>query len=74
MSDPVVTEANSLLEWLNGWGDAPNWSDSTGMTVPVVKASLRRVLERVVAGGIPGCVHCGGSGRCLHCNVASQAR
>lgn len=67
-------EATSLLEWLSGWGDGPNWSDASGATVPVVKESLRRVLEYVVHGGTPGCVHCGGTGRCTHCDDTSIAR
>jgi hypothetical protein len=69
----VKAEARSLLEWLDGWGDGPNWSDASGATVPVVKASLRRVLEHVNRTGIPGCVYCDGSGVCLHCDVASKA-
>jgi hypothetical protein len=73
MANDVKTEARSLLEWLAGWGDGPNWSDASGATVPVVKESLRRVLEHVVSEGIPGCVHCNGSGRCSHCDVASKA-
>ena len=71
----MKTEARSLLEWLDGWGDGPNWSDASGATVPVVKASLRRVLEYVLLEhGIPGCVHCDGTGRCSHCDRASVAR
>jgi hypothetical protein len=62
----VKTEARSLLEWLNGWGDGPNWSDASGATVPVVKASLRRVLEYVLQedGGRPTCSVCGETATC----------
>ena len=49
MAGDVKSEARSLLEWLSGWGDGPNWSDASGATVPVVKESLRRVLEHVVS-------------------------
>ena len=49
MSEDLVNEAKSLLTWLDGWGDGPNWSDASGATVPVVKASLRRVLDYVIA-------------------------
>jgi hypothetical protein len=69
----VKTEARSLLEWLSGWGDGPNWSDTSGATVPIVKESLRRVLTYVMSEGIPGCAHCDGSGRCTHCDIVSRA-
>jgi hypothetical protein len=34
----------SMKEWLLSWGDGPNWSDPTGVTVPVAKESLRELL------------------------------
>jgi hypothetical protein len=34
----------SMKEWLDSWGDGGNWSDSTGMTVPVTKESLRALI------------------------------
>ena len=35
---------DSMKEWLEHWGDGPNWSDTTGATVPVTKESLRVLL------------------------------
>lgn len=43
----IREEARSLLQWLDSWGEGPNWSDPNGATVPVTKASLRRILEDV---------------------------
>lgn len=70
MAGDVKSEARSLLEWLGGWGDGPNWSDASGATVPVVKESLRRVLEHVVSDSKCMPAGRGGSGRCTHCDVA----
>jgi hypothetical protein len=35
----------SMKEWLDAWGEGPNWSDETGATVPVTKESLVRLLN-----------------------------
>lgn len=40
----IDTEIRSLKEWLAHWGDGPNWTDVSGATVPVVKASLARLI------------------------------
>jgi len=37
--------AKSLREWLSSWGAGPNWSDASGETVPIVKASLLTLLH-----------------------------
>lgn len=34
----------SMKEWLASWGDGPNWSDATGLTVPVTKESLAKLI------------------------------
>jgi hypothetical protein len=35
----------SMKEWLDAWGEGPNWSDKTGATVPVTKEALARLLS-----------------------------
>jgi hypothetical protein len=35
---------DSMKEWLASWGDGPNWSDSTGVTIPITKESLRQLI------------------------------
>lgn len=35
---------DSMNEWLSSWGDGPNWSDQTGVTVPVAKDTLRKLI------------------------------
>ena len=38
-------ELKSLREWLEHWGEGPNWSDPKGMTVPIAKVTLRQLLD-----------------------------
>ncbi len=40
-------EIVSLREWLDQWGDGPNWSDPTGQSVPMQKSQLRRLLDHI---------------------------
>jgi hypothetical protein len=41
----TAAEIQSMREWLDSWGDGPNWSDSSGETVPIAKADLARLLD-----------------------------
>lgn len=46
-------EVQTMREWLAHWRDSPNWSDSSGQTVPVARATLAHMLddaERMRAG------------------------
>ena len=38
---------DSLREWLNAWGPegAANWSDPTGFSIPITKATLTKLLD-----------------------------
>lgn len=36
---------SSLREWLASWGDGPNWSDPSGLTVPITKMSLEHLFS-----------------------------
>ena len=37
-------EVDSMREWLDSWGDGPNWSDASGATIPITKSALKRLL------------------------------
>ena len=39
---------DSMKEWLDHWGDGPSWSDANGVTVPVVKTDLRKLIDDAV--------------------------
>jgi hypothetical protein len=41
----TAAEIQSMREWLDSWGDGPNWSDPKGETVPIAKADLARLLD-----------------------------
>ena len=41
--------AKSIQEWLDSWGDGPNWSDTTGVTVPMAKSTLSDLLHQLAA-------------------------
>lgn len=34
----------SMKEWVNSWGDGPNWSDVTGTTIPTCKTLLLEMI------------------------------
>ena len=36
---------DSVKEWFASWGEGPNWSDSTGTTVPITKEVLAHTLN-----------------------------
>jgi hypothetical protein len=43
----IVTDDDikSMREWLDSWGDGPNWMDKTGVSVPIVKSTLKALLD-----------------------------
>lgn len=40
-------EIKSVREWLNSWGEGPNWTDESGLSVPIQKVTLRKLLDEV---------------------------
>lgn len=38
-----LAATESLQEWMKQWGDGPNWSDSSGCTVPLARATVARL-------------------------------
>ena len=38
---------DSLREWLESWGEGPNWSDPSGATVPIAKETLVAMLNEL---------------------------
>jgi hypothetical protein len=49
----TAAEIQSMREWLDSWGDGPNWSDSSGETVPIAKADLVKLLDTALRGDPP---------------------
>lgn len=42
---PETDAIDSIREWLASWGDGPNWTDTSGNSVPIIKADLSRLLD-----------------------------
>jgi hypothetical protein len=42
-------DIDSMREWLAHWGDGPNWCSPDGTSVPIVKGTLRSMLDEMEA-------------------------
>lgn len=43
------SELQSLREWLASWPDGPNWSDATGVCIPIARETVRKLLNTIDA-------------------------
>ena len=53
MTDPLKREeVVTLREWLASWGPVgqPNWADPKGISVPIEKGTLARLLDAAARG------------------------
>jgi len=44
----LMTEVKSNQEWLDSWGEGPHWADPKGVTVPMTKTTLKRLLDGIL--------------------------
>lgn len=42
INDDII---KSLREWVASWGDGPNWSDPTGLSIPMAKTTILALLD-----------------------------